>query len=68
LFSALNKGGDITKGLKKVDKSQMTHKNPALRASSVVPSGYSYFKTNTNIIIIFIQNKEERINRAYNNY
>lgn len=36
LFGELNKGGDITSGLKKVDKSQMTHKNPALRASSVV--------------------------------
>jgi adenylyl cyclase-associated protein len=36
LFAELNKGGDITSGLKKVEKSQMTHKNPALRASSVV--------------------------------
>ena len=36
LFAELNKGGEITSGLKKVDKSQMTHKNPALRASSVV--------------------------------
>lgn len=38
LFAALNKGGDITSGLKKVDKSQMTHKNPELRATSVVPA------------------------------
>lgn len=36
LMAALNKGGDVTKGLKKVDRSQMTHKNPELRASSVV--------------------------------
>jgi adenylyl cyclase-associated protein len=28
----------VTKNLRKVDKSEMTHKNPALRASSVVPS------------------------------
>jgi adenylyl cyclase-associated protein len=35
LFAALNKGA-LTSGLKKVDKSQMTHKNPELRASSVV--------------------------------
>jgi len=28
----------VTKGLKKVDKSEMTHKNPELRASSVVPA------------------------------
>lgn len=39
VFSALNQGEDITKGLKKVDKSQMTHKNPALRASSTVSLG-----------------------------
>ncbi|QPG76629.1 hypothetical protein FOA43_004021 [Brettanomyces nanus] len=38
VFSELNRGADITKGLKKVDKSQMTHKNPALRASSNVAS------------------------------
>ncbi|KKA27105.1 hypothetical protein TD95_001120 [Thielaviopsis punctulata] len=39
VFSELNKGADITKGLKKVDKSQMTHKNPSLRASSLVSEG-----------------------------
>eukprot|EP00834_Sanchytrium_tribonematis_P000645 NODE_12_length_54577_cov_0.384100.p10 type:complete len:418 gc:universal NODE_12_length_54577_cov_0.384100:14992-16245(+) len=38
LFSELNKGGAITSGLKKVEKSQMTHKNPELRASGVVKS------------------------------
>lgn len=32
VFSQLNRGADVTKGLKKVDKSQMTHKNPSLRA------------------------------------
>ncbi|KAI9322074.1 adenylate cyclase associated N terminal-domain-containing protein [Zopfochytrium polystomum] len=37
LFSALNKDG-LTSALKKVDKSEMTHKNPELRASSVVPA------------------------------
>lgn len=36
VFASLNKGEAITKGLKKVDKSEMTHKNPELRASSVV--------------------------------
>jgi len=36
VFAELNKGEAITAGLKKVDKSQMTHKNPSLRASSVV--------------------------------
>uniref|UniRef100_A0A0N5AST7 Adenylyl cyclase-associated protein n=1 Tax=Syphacia muris TaxID=451379 RepID=A0A0N5AST7_9BILA len=31
LFAEINKGSDITKGLKKVTKDMMTHKNPALR-------------------------------------
>ena len=38
VFAELNKGEDITKSLRKVDKSQMTHKNPALRAGSTVPA------------------------------
>lgn len=37
VFADLNKGDAVTKGLRKVDKSEMTHKNPALRASSTVP-------------------------------
>lgn len=39
VMSELNKGEAVTKGLKKVDKSQMTHKNPSLRAGSTVPDG-----------------------------
>lgn len=31
VFAELNRGEGITSGLKKVDKSQMTHKNPELR-------------------------------------
>lgn len=38
VFAELNRGEDVTKGLRKVDKSEMTHKNPALRAGSVVPA------------------------------
>jgi adenylyl cyclase-associated protein len=37
VFAELNQGDSVTSGLRKVDKSQMTHKNPNLRASSVVP-------------------------------
>lgn len=37
VFAALNKGEAVTQGLRKVDKSEMTHKNPSLRAGSVVP-------------------------------
>ncbi|KAI0637392.1 adenylate cyclase associated N terminal-domain-containing protein [Trametes polyzona] len=38
VFEQLNRGEDVTKGLRKVDKSQMTHKNPALRAGGTVPA------------------------------
>ncbi|GLB35392.1 putative cyclase-associated protein [Lyophyllum shimeji] len=38
VFAEINRGEEVTKGLRKVDKSEMTHKNPALRASSVVPN------------------------------
>ena len=38
VFDDLNKGENVTKGLKKVDPSQMTHKNPSLRASAPVPT------------------------------
>lgn len=33
----LNRGGAATSGLRKVDSSQMTHKNPSLRSASIVP-------------------------------
>jgi len=38
VFAELNRGEEVTRGLRKVDKSEMTHKNPALRAGSTVPS------------------------------
>lgn len=38
LFTALNKGGAVTQGLKKVTDDMKTHKNPELRQSSVVKS------------------------------
>lgn len=37
VFDQLNQGDAITSNLRKVDKSEMTHKNPSLRASSTVP-------------------------------
>ncbi|XP_051527392.1 adenylyl cyclase-associated protein 1 isoform X2 [Myxocyprinus asiaticus] len=40
LFASINKGADITKGLKHVSDDQKTHKNPTLKAQGVpVPSG-----------------------------
>src|SRR5205814_4646850 len=38
VFSELNKGEAVTAGLRKVSASQMTHKNPSLRAGSTVPT------------------------------
>ncbi|AOA62725.1 Adenylyl cyclase-associated protein [Komagataella phaffii CBS 7435] len=38
VFADLNKGEAITSGLRKVDKSEMVHKNPELRQSNVVPA------------------------------
>jgi adenylyl cyclase-associated protein len=45
VFAQLNQGEAITSGLRKVDKSKMTHKNPELRASGMVTSntGRSFF-------------------------
>lgn len=37
VFDQLNRGEAVTSGLRKVDKSEMTHKNPSLRAGAVVP-------------------------------
>lgn len=38
VFAELNQGSAITSGLKKVESSQMTHKNPSLRAAVPVPA------------------------------
>lgn len=38
VFEQLNRGESVTSGLKKVDKSQMTHKNPELRNTGPSPS------------------------------
>jgi len=39
VFSELNKGSSVTSGLKHVSASEMTHKNPSLRAGATVPEG-----------------------------
>lgn len=41
VFAQINQGTDVTKGLRKVDKSEMTHKNPNLRATGPVPASSS---------------------------
>ena len=38
VFSQINQGEGITSGLKHVDKSQMTHKNPTLREKRASPN------------------------------
>ncbi|XP_038581452.1 adenylyl cyclase-associated protein 1 [Micropterus salmoides] len=48
LFASLNKGADITKGLKHVGDDQKTHKNPALRSQGApVRSGPKPFASPT---------------------
>ena len=37
VFDQLKQGSAVTSGLRKVDKSEMTHKNPSLRAGAIVP-------------------------------
>jgi adenylyl cyclase-associated protein len=37
VFDQLNQGSGVTANLRKVDQSQMTHKNPSLRAGNTVP-------------------------------
>ena len=39
VFDQISRGSDVTSGLRKVDPSSMTHKNPSLRANATVPSG-----------------------------
>lgn len=38
VFADLNKGSDVTSGLRKVEKSEMTHKNPLLRKEGTIPN------------------------------
>lgn len=47
VFSELNRGESVTSGLRKVDKSQMTHKNPSLRAQAPVRSDSNSSKDST---------------------
>lgn len=41
VFSQINRGEGITSGLRKVDKSEMTHKNPSLRTAAQAPAASS---------------------------
>jgi adenylyl cyclase-associated protein len=47
VFHQINQGGAVTSGLRKVDKSEMTHKNPSLRAGSTVPLQRSVSQSST---------------------
>lgn len=49
VFNELNKGSDVTKGLRKVNAEQMTHKNPSLRASAIVPTRSDSTSSNSSI-------------------
>ncbi|KAL3955239.1 hypothetical protein ACCO45_010802 [Purpureocillium lilacinum] len=62
VFSELNKGAAVTKGLRKVDKSEMTHKNPSLRAGSAE----NYDKESEPIEINVSLNQSVLISRCNN--
>ena len=49
VFSELNKGSAVTAGLKKVSASEMTHKNPSLRAGSKVPERSDSMNSDSSI-------------------
>ena len=48
LFASINQGTDITRGLKKVNSDQMTHKNVSLRQTSTVPGSSVNSSIGTN--------------------
>lgn len=38
LFAEINRGGDVTKGLRRVTDDMKTHKNPELRSAGTAPT------------------------------
>jgi len=50
VFDQLSKGEAVTAGLRKVDPSQQTHKNPSLRAGSAVPPTRSDSQTSLSSV------------------
>ena len=48
VFDQISRGTAVTSGLKKVDPSQMTHKNPSLRATSTVPTNGSLSRNSSS--------------------
>ncbi|MCJ1245785.1 hypothetical protein MMC30_002989 [Trapelia coarctata] len=50
VFDQLSKGEAVTAGLRKVDPSQQTHKNPSLRAGSAVPPARSDSQTSLSSV------------------
>ena len=49
VFDQISRGSAVTSGLRKVDKSEMTHKNPALRASAPIPAAPSRSSSQTSL-------------------
>lgn len=54
VFAQLNQGADVTSGLKKVDKSELTHKNPELRKQPPVapkkPKNLAGHSTSSHVV------------------
>lgn len=60
VFADLNRGSTVTANLRKVDQSEMTHKNPTLRESSVVPEVKSSMpsKAKSNTVKVLSEKKK----------
>lgn len=48
VFDQISRGSDVTSNLRKVDPSQMTHKNPSLRANSSAPARSDSLKSTSS--------------------
>ena len=49
VFDQISRGSEVTSGLRKVDKSEMTHKNPSLRANAPIPPAPTRSSSQTSL-------------------
>uniref|UniRef100_H3CG60 Adenylyl cyclase-associated protein n=1 Tax=Tetraodon nigroviridis TaxID=99883 RepID=H3CG60_TETNG len=61
LFASINKGADITKGLKHVSDAQKTHKNPGLRGQAPVRAGPKPFSSPRHPPVLELDGKKWKV-------
>ncbi|TWW65794.1 Adenylyl cyclase-associated protein 1 [Takifugu flavidus] len=61
LFASINKGGDITKGLRHVTDDKKTHKNPNLRGQAPVPAGPKPYSASTLPPVLELDGKKWKV-------